>query len=77
MERRNQRMIEMASHLGTPRGSNLLYATGEEEDSDIIASNMVNEAMDLNTAGRSNADDRDNYVRVSLRNVTRIGTWNV
>jgi len=61
-----------------PRGSNLLYATGEEEDSDIIASNMVNEAMDLNTAGRSNADDRDNYVRVSLRNVTRsIGTWNV
>ena len=63
--------------IGTSRGSNLLYATGEEGDSDMNSSNLVNEAMDLNPAGRSNGDDRDNYVRVSLRNVTRIGTWNV
>jgi len=67
----------MASHLVTSREVTVLHATGEEEDPDISVSNLVNDVVGSNSAGRSTADDRNKQARVSLRNGTRIGTWNV
>jgi len=67
----------MASHHVTSRGLTVQQATGEEEDSDISASNLINDVMDSNPTGRSTADDRGKQIGASLWNVTRIGPWNI